>query len=144
MLPYLTICYHISLYVTIFHYMLPSFTIFNNLSRSITIFHLPEVIVKNFNKSVTLRHSDTQTLRQTDRRTQWLTGPDLERHAPLKKMESVSKLFKFQSGTLSQKSKLGLAGPWDVMWIFLTDVLGLNWVGLKHCYLPANSPRETK
>ena len=77
----LAICNNLLLYVTISHYLKQSVTICNNLSLSITILHQTELIVKNFKILTKVWHSDTQT----DTQTEWLTGPDLERHAPLKK-----------------------------------------------------------
>ena len=74
---------NLSLSVTICHYSYQSFTIYYNLSLSVTIwtiFHQKDFIVKNFKTVTKVWHS----LTQTDRQTEWLTRPDLERHAPLK------------------------------------------------------------
>ena len=68
---YRTIPDHIGLYWTRLYMTLHDYT---RLYWNILVYSSKEF--KGFKKSVTLRHSDRQT--------QWLTGPDLERHAPLK------------------------------------------------------------
>ena len=81
---YRTIPDHIGLYWTRLYMTLHDYT---RLYWNILVYSSKEF--KGFKKSVTLRHSDRQTLRQTE----WLTGPDLERHAPLINIVQVKVTF---------------------------------------------------
>ena len=102
-----TFCYNLSLSLAICHYLYQYFTILNNLSISLTICHSSSLLVtichyfspinsKEFQdckKSVTLRQTDRQTLRQTDSVT------DMTRPREACASNNIFALKKMEGGT---------------------------------------------